>query len=47
MQDTAKKMAEKADEIQKIKKLQVDPLLVNVTTKVTDAVLPDTQFHKF
>ena len=33
MQNTAKTMAEKADEIQKLKKTQVDPLLVNVTTK--------------
>ena len=33
MQNTAKQMAEKADEIQKLKKTQVDPLLANVTTK--------------
>ncbi|XP_028392727.1 uncharacterized protein LOC114517259 [Dendronephthya gigantea] len=33
MQDTAKKMAEKADEIEGLKQTQVDPLLKNVTTQ--------------
>jgi hypothetical protein len=35
MQDTAIEMAEKADEIEKIKRRDVDPLLQNVKTKVT------------
>jgi hypothetical protein len=41
MQETAIDMAEEADGVEKIKQLEVDPLLQNVTTQVTQRA---TQF---